>query len=261
MKSAAGGRRFAVSKNRLIIGVLMAAAAILLALVVIPFLQARRVTEYPVLLLKRDVAAGEVFADNDFTASQTVDPALAKWLLSDASDAVGKVASHALKAGSCLLADDVVDTYAAPTIYNSIPDEHMMISVSVTSLAQSVSGQVKPEDIVRLYAIDESGMAYTPEELQYVKVLGVYNAEGSEIPEAAQTDAFAGNAQSTVPSSVSLLATQRQALRIIELEKSGTLYLSLLSRDHAEQAEAYLALQASSLRDLGKRLPERSVRP
>jgi pilus assembly protein CpaB len=257
MRSVAKEGRLFIQKNRIVTGIVLIALAAALGLVLYPRYLESRQASYPVLTLSRDIAAGTVLVESDLTQAKTKDQALAEMVFTEINRAVGKSATRDLSAGSYLFIEDAAEGYIASTIYNTLPDGSYMISVSITSLSQSVAGQIRAGDIVRVYTFGSESRITTPKELQYVKVLAAYDSEGKELGKdensavegniAGMADEISGSDTAGIPAVLSLLVTQEQALKVVELEKGSFLYFSLVSRGDKEASEKYLEKQRQSL--------------
>lgn len=276
MKFKATEGRLFISKNRVITGVLLIAVAAALAFYLYPLYSGNKPETYPVLTAKRAIASGSIILESDLSVSETIDKPLSKTVFSDPGDIVGKIAIRDILPGGYIFCNDVSSSFIPETIYNTLPEGHVLISVSVSSISQSVAGQLRAGDIVQMYSLDENGSAFIPNELQYMKVLAVYNGKGEELSHTgyslpgARSESNPGldvlpagslgsggisgsrsdeNAEDFVaPSVISLLATEEQALRIVELSKRTEFYLSLVSRDDNEKADRLLELQRQALR-------------
>ena len=262
-----------INKTRVFIGIVLIIAALIIAVYLIPRYIASRQALYPILILKKDVALGTVLCDSDITVSKTSDKTLADVANSDTERVVGKAATRQLFAGRYLFYEDVAESSVIPTIYNTLPEGHLLISISTPSLASSAAGQIRANDIIRFYSLDENGSVNTPSELQYVKVLAVYDSKGYELNSHSATrndsNLFASNGffnsssvssssqtftsssssreEHSIPAVISLLVTQKQALRLVQLERIGGHYISLVSRGKDELESKLLRWQADVL--------------
>jgi Flp pilus assembly protein CpaB len=266
-------KRMLVNRNRVLIGTLLLVAALGVSAFIIPRYIAGKQAVYPVITVTRSLPPGSILYDSDISVSKTSDKHLADTACSDPDEVVGKITVRQLYAGEYLLPIDVSEDYTAPTIYNTLPEGHLIISISTQSLASSVAGQIRANDIIRIYSLDEEGSAKTPCELQYVKVLAVYDSSGTELngystginrinspvsesgssngfsisnPTGGLTDTSKEEEQPT-PAFISLLVTETQALKLVELERRGAHYISLVSRDNKELESKYLEMQAANL--------------
>jgi pilus assembly protein CpaB len=264
--------RAIVNKHRVITGITLLLAAVLLAAFLLPGYLAGMQAMYPIITAKHDIQSGKSLSNEDVSLSKTSDKVLARMGFSSLDSVIGKTAARDISAGNYILQEDTSSDFTPLTIYDSIPEGHLLISISAPSLAGSVAGQLRPNDIIRVYTLDESGAAYTPPELQYIKVVAVYDTQGAELgtsdtsggtsASALDTPVGGGNAVNLTaitrsvsekrekhesPSLISLLVTQEQALKLVELEMSGRRYLSLVSRNDGERELKYLEHQRKVL--------------
>ncbi|NLM61711.1 MAG: hypothetical protein GX193_06490 [Clostridiales bacterium] len=274
MKKNATTGRLIINKNRIITGLAILISAILLAVILLPgYLDGRQVM-YPVLTARHDIPRGKNITGEDISLSETSDKSLSGMCYSSPENVIGKTATRDIPEGSFIMQGDAAENFTSNTVYDSIPDGYLLISISVQSLARSVAGHIRANDIIRFYALDENGTAFTPPELQYIKVLAVYNSQGEELGSAyinsksSASGSGSSNGSDTIrspsvsqttganrehyesPSLISLLVTQEQALRLVELEMSGRHFISLVSRDDEERESEYLDLQQRVLESM-----------
>ena len=239
--------RFALYRNRILAGIAFLTAAVVLAYALYPlYLQTVRKT-YPIVLMRHSADAGIILTTEDLLVSETPDLRLAEKLFSDPSQALGKTLMRGMTESGYLFREDAAEGISPPTIFNSLPAGCLVISVSISSPSMCVSGQLRADDIVRLYSIGTEGGAYTPAELQYIKILSVYSSNGLELDRNGHTANSGSDNGFDTPATLSLLATQEQALRIVELEQSGHIFFALVSRDDMLRSERLLLLQDNIL--------------
>jgi Flp pilus assembly protein CpaB len=263
-----------INRNRIISGLFLILAAAVFVSFIYPRHIAVRPAAYSVVSAARAIPEGCVILESDLRLSETPDASLAKTVFADKNEVIGKTATRDISAGEYIFSGDVAYNHTPETIYNTLPEGGLMISIALDSPAQSVAGQLRAGDIIRIYSLRENGSAYTPKELRYVKVLAVYDRSGREIDRASKasapgsragiTDAvskamnhspndgssFTGSDShdgSGMPALISLLVTQEQALRIVELESRSSYYFTLVSRDDAEKASQLLGIQQEEL--------------
>lgn len=212
-------------KNRLITGVILIVAAVILASVYIPKIKEQKENSYSVVVLKKNVNASERITAADLTTVYISDNEITGRVFSDPSELEGRTAARNLLSDSFVFLGDVIEGDLYPTIYNSLADNELMISVTASALSYSLSGQLRSGDIVRFYTVDEEGDAYTPQELEYIEVAAIFTDSGILTEDSEE-----------MPSTIAVYVNQAQALRVVELESKGRTHFALVSRGNPDYA-------------------------
>ncbi|MBQ2944900.1 MAG: pilus assembly protein CpaB, partial [Ruminococcus sp.] len=92
--------------------------------------------------------------------------------------------------------------------------------------------------IVSVIAPDykKTGITEIPLELQFVEVIAATTKTGSDVDEEF-------NEESELPSTVTLLVSEDQSKMLADLEKTGTIHMSLVYRGDRKTAEEFLKKQ------------------
>jgi pilus assembly protein CpaB len=236
-------------RNKFVIGTLCIVLALLFAFVALPALTGSGESEkVSVLRMKQTVQVGTQLAA-DMLETVNVPKSLVQKGISELSLAVGKYAVANLYAGDYLTTEKLTTTLAEQNLFSVGTDKgKMVISVTLPSLASGVSGRLLPGDIVSVIAIPQdivnqtlgvepgealdtavSG-AYIDPTLARIEVCMVTTSTGAEASVEAQPDEDTKN---TLPVTVSFYVTEEQALKLAELEQSGTIHLAFVARGNA----------------------------
>lgn len=239
-------------KNRIFIGVLCIAIALLLSFVAVPAMQKESKSAYVnVVRMKTAVQEGTQISEGMVEAVK-VPEGLVQEVISDTSSVLGRYVNTDLYAGDYLAADKLSDTLEeTDKLAAGITKDKMVVSVTLPSLASGVSGQLLPGDIVTVMALPENTVNQTlglePEtvdtddssgamiypELQYLEVCSVTAVDGSDAHVSAQ---LSDEEENALPVTVSFFADETQALLLAELEQQGTIYLAFVARGEATAA-------------------------
>lgn len=240
-----------VGKSKLIIGLVLIIAAVLIAVFVAP-LFATRQTTYQGLAALRDIAAGEQVTEKNyselFTVVTTTDANIAKnWVVPDATpNFYGKYAQFSIKKGAYIATSDFDYAYSAVKIV--VPEDKELVGVRVPSIEADVGYLPKAGDIIRFYGIENDPdstvvdlqgrlrpgvgkKAIIYELLQYVQIYRAVDTDGLT----------AGNGRQ--PVSIVLICSTAQVKQLIEAQNNGLVYFSLISTDSETKAEECLKLQ------------------
>ena len=137
----------------------------------------------------------------------------------------------------CIVAALAICFGIAPLI-NRVNDgktEIVRICRTIGSFAQGLSGKLETGDIISVIVYSQKdGLAFTPGELQYIRVITSTTAQG--VDKADRTD-------NTQPVTVTLLVNQEQAELLAQYEKSASMHFALEYRGDAATAQKYLDRQ------------------
>lgn len=123
-----------------------------------------------------------------------------------------------------------------------IPSDKLAISVLLPSFATGLSGKLQPGDIVSI--ISNAATTYIPDELQYVEVLAVTTAKGTDITEKDQNNNVE---KEVIYETVTLLVDRKQALVLTKINQLEHIHVALVSRGNEERKEMLLKEQEKIL--------------
>jgi pilus assembly protein CpaB len=235
-------------KNKFVIGALCIILALVFSFVALPALTGGKSENVSALRVKQTVKAG-----TQITADMLEDVSVPKNLIEkgigEPSLAVGKYAAADLYSGDYLTAQKLTATLAEQSLFSAGEAKgKTVVSVTLPSLASGVSGRLLPGDIVTVIAIPKGSANQTlgvePEEaaetvasgayidpaLEYIEVCMVTTGDGADAIVNANPD---DDTKNTLPVTVSFYATREQALKLAELEQTGTIHLAFVARGDA----------------------------
>lgn len=233
-------------KNKFVIGTLCILLALAFSFVALPALMGVSESEtVSVLRMKQNVTTGTQITA-DMLETVKVPESLVENALDDAASAVGQYAAADLYAGDYLTAEKLATTLAEQNLFSAGEAKgKTVISITLPSLASGVSGRLLPGDIVTVIAIPQGTVnqtlgvdpedttetttsgAYIDPTLEYIEVCMVTTSDGADASVEAQPDEETTN---TLPVTVSFYATEEQALKLVELEQTGTIHLAFIAR-------------------------------
>lgn len=153
-------------------------------------------------------------------------------VITDKSAIIGKAAAVTLYPEDNLIPQKFIslDSVGDKAFYDMDNTEQVAVSVTVSSLAASVSGKIMPGDVVSVYGfiIETKTLAeYT--DLLYLEVIGVSNANAEELSErtsGSETD----SSDKVIPATVTLSVNRNQAQELIMLENTSSLHIVFVGR-------------------------------
>ncbi|MFI3327468.1 MAG: RcpC/CpaB family pilus assembly protein [Clostridia bacterium] len=141
-------------------------------------------------------------------------------VITDEIEIIGKFASYDLISGQFVYENSVADSQSEVLEgIEKVADGQIAYSISVKSLASSTSDKILSGDIVTVF-VNLNGESIQPIELKYVEVLSASTSDGLE-KTASSSESI---------STITFLATEKQALLLNEYEYSASIHLALVHR-------------------------------
>jgi len=202
--------------------------------------------------MKEPVQAGTLITEEMIEAVK-VPEGLLTGTTTDVTSAVGKYTSADLFTGDYLTDGKLLDTLAEQDFFSAGTQNGMLVvSITLPSLASGVSGKLEPGDIVTVIALAKGSLnqslgleptstegnmegAVVYPELRYLEVCMISANDGSEADVSSCPEEGEKN---NLPVAVSFYTTEKQALRLAELEQRGIIHLAFVAR--GEDAARYI---------------------
>lgn len=201
-----------------------------------------------VIRLKVDVPMGTKIT-TDHLEMGTVNPdTLPAGIINDVNKIVGQRATRDLCAGDYLTASDLTDNTTAGDDFTEDFGGKVAITVDVNSYAGFLSGELQNGDIVKMYVNpnDGDGATYVPEEMQYLRIVTTTTSTG--VDQDRVTENVDGSHE--MPSSITFLLDEYQALNMVEYINSATIHFALVYRGDALTSQSYLDKQDAIIADI-----------
>lgn len=228
-------------KKRTIIGIFCIILAIAVVFVFGPMLNAKSLETVNVIRLKKDVPMGNQITTEYLEVVAMTPGSVPADIINDSNAIVGQYAAYDLFAGDFLTPAKVAASDAnAEAILSNLEEGQFAISVPI-SFQGSLSGKLRNGDIVRVYVFDKSanGLCYTPEALQYLKIITTTTGSGIDQDELVTNE----DGSHDMPSTMTVLCNEEQAKMLAGYSGNG-MYLSLVCRGTSDKAQYYLDKQA-----------------
>lgn len=231
-------------KNRTVLGASCIVLAFVICFVLSPLLS--RTSEQTVKIVR---ATAEIKSGDEITKDMVSEISMSSAnqpenVLSDTKQVIGKYAAMDMTKGDYVLANKVADApYIENTYLAGLNGENRAISITLKTFATGLSGKLKSGDIVSVISPDhkKTGMTVVPVDLQYLEVIAATGKSGADVEVTGETE------ETELPNTVTLLANEQQAKSLAELEKNGTIHLSLVYRGARKIAEQFLQAQKEVL--------------
>lgn len=162
-------------------------------------------------------------------------------VITDAAEIIGKYASSTLYAGDYLTAAKLTgEANTASDVFASLDGTKVAVSATIDTFAAGLSGKLENGDIISMIVVDkETGKAYIPAALRYMKVITTTTSGGIDQDSIVKNE----DGSYEVPSTVTLLANTGQAKLLAKYDAETTLTVALVYRGNTENANKFLKAQ------------------
>lgn len=222
--------------NRTVIGIVCILVAFAICFLVIPMMGRSGAEQIEIVRIKQTVTKGSMIGDGDIEIVSVGAYNLPDAVIKHKEEVVGKYAKGDIYPGEYLLPSKLTaDIGTATDILESLNGDQKALSLTIGSFAQGLSGKLETGDIVSVIVYSQKdGFAYTPQELQYIRVITSTTSTGVDKADIKDT---------TQPVTVTLLVNQAQAELLAQYEKTASMHFALEYRGNAETAQKYLDRQ------------------
>lgn len=219
-------------KNRYVIFALCLILAGLIAFVIVPKSNKNMAELVDVVKVTRQIEKNTQITEDMLEIKQLPKQAVTDNTITDKKKIIGKVASVQLLPEDNLVMQKFTDisSVSDKALYEMDGSEKLAISVTVDSLASSVSGKIMPGDVVSVYGfLNETKMLSEYTDLQYVEVIGVSNSSAEELS-TRNADSETDSSDKVIPSTVTLSVNRNQAQELVILENTSNIHIVFVGR-------------------------------
>jgi len=219
-------------KNRYVIFALCLILAGVIAFVIVPKSNKSMAELVDVVKVTRQIEKNTQITEDMLEIKQLPKQAVTENTITDKKKIIGKVASVQLLPEDNLVMQKFTDisSVSDKALYEMDGSEKLAISVTVDSLASSVSGKIMPGDVVSVYGfLNETKMLSEYTDLQYVEVIGVSNSSAEELS-TRNADSETDSSDKVIPSTVTLSVNRNQAQELVILENTSNIHIVFVGR-------------------------------
>lgn len=219
-------------KNRYVIFALCLILAGVIAFVIVPKSNKNMAELVDVVKVTRQIEKNTQITEDMLEIKQLPKQAVTENTITDKKKIIGKVASVQLLPEDNLVMQKFTDisSVSDKALYEMDGSEILAISVTVDSLASSVSGKIMPGDVVSVYGfLNETKMLSEYTDLQYVEVIGVSNSSAEELS-TRKADSETDSSDKVIPSTVTLSVNRNQAQELVVLENTSNIHIVFVGR-------------------------------
>lgn len=236
--------------RRMLFGIISIALAAVIALIGIPAVMGQGNAKINIVRVKTAIDKGVVISADSLEMAEVSSHGLPANIATDMAQVVGTYALVDLVPGDYFLPSKVsAATPEHDPILNKLPDGKVAVSMSVKSLAGILSNKLKADDIVAIYSYNKDGEVEVLEELQYMRIIAVSNANGTNIEDAVGDE-------SRMASTITFLADKLQAAKMITIENENPMHMVLVSRGDVKRAKELLNMQDEILNEIREKMEE-----
>lgn len=227
--------------KRMLFGIISIVLAAVIAFIGIPAVSRQNSTTVHIVRVKSPITEGSVISAEALEMAEVSAQNLPANVATDFSQVVGSYAKVDLVTGDYFLPEKVSRTASdKDPLLSMLSADQIAVSVSVQSLAGILSNKLRADDIVSIYSRDRLGQYKIVDELRYVRIIAVTNANGTNIEDAVEDE-------SRMASTVTFLLNDRQAQKLITIEHEQPMHLALVSRGDIHRAVELLNEQKAIL--------------
>jgi len=219
-------------KNRYVIFALCLILAGVIAFVIVPKSNKSMAELVDVVKVTRQIEKNTQITEDMIEIKQLPKQAVTENTITDKKKIIGKVASVQLLPEDNLVMQKFTDisSVSDKALYEMDGSEKLAISVTIDSLASSVSGKIMPGDVVSVYGfLNETKMLSEYTDLQYVEVIGVSNSSAEELS-TRNADSETDSSDKVIPSTVTLSVNRNQAQELVILENTSNIHIVFVGR-------------------------------
>ena len=212
-------------ENKLVIGGICIVVAAILAFLVLPGMYKQKEKTIYICRLQSDISAGTRIEAEMLKTVEVGSYGLPESVVKNPDELVGKYAKVSMTADDYLFSSKFADYVSDERFDRAVSEGKRLIAVSVPSNAASVANQLRAGDKVTVayYADDD---VLIDDALKGMEICSVENKDAQNLENVQNSE----DNEDTIAASVTLVATEEQASKLINAEYSGKLHIILESR-------------------------------
>ena len=211
-------------QNKIVVGVICIVIAAVMAFIFLPSISKSKSNTIKIYSVKNIIHEGSKIEESMITEKEVGSYGLPESVVKDKDKIVGKYAACDITPDDLILSSKLSDYAANQKLDKVMSQGKMLVTVSLDSVAAAVGNHLKTGDIISIVGYsNDSVVVY--EELKELEVYSIEN-ENAEKLEDVENNEEAEHLASTV----TLVATQVQAEKLIQAEYSGKIHAVFVKR-------------------------------
>ena len=213
-----------IFQNKIVVGVICIVIAAILAFFFLPSISKSKSNTEKIYAVKNAVAEGTKIEESMLVEKEVGSYGLPQSIIKDKDKIVGKYASCDIAPDDLILSSKLSDYAANQKLDKVMSQGNMLVTVSLDSVASAVGNHLKSGDIISIVGYANDAVVVY-EELKALEVYSIEN-ENAEKLEDVENNEEAEHLASTV----TLIANQVQAEKLIQAEYSGKVHAVFVKR-------------------------------
>ena len=213
-----------IFQNKIVVGVICIVIAAILAFFFLPSISKSKSNTEKIYAVKNAVAEGTKIEESMLVEKEVGSYGLPQSIIKDKDKIVGKYASCDITPDDLILLSKLSDYAANQKLDKVMSQGNMLVTVSLDSVASAVGNHLKSGDIISIVGYANDAVVVY-EELKALEVYSIEN-ENAEKLEDVENNEEAEHLASTV----TLIANQVQAEKLIQAEYSGKVHAVFVKR-------------------------------
>ena len=215
-------------QNKIAVGVICIVLAAILAFFLLPSINKGKNGTITIIKLTQQVSAGTKIEESMLEEKEVGSFGIPESVVREKDQIVGKYANCTIFPEDYILASKLSDYAADQKLDAIMANGQMLVTVSIASVAAGVGNHLQPGDIVSVISYaDNTVSAY--EELKNLEIYSIENDDAQNLEEASEDEDA-----NQIASSVTLIANQEQAEKLVEAEYAGKVHIVLVKRGATE---------------------------
>lgn len=211
-------------QNKIVVGVICIVIAAILAFLFLPSISKSKSNTEKIYVVKNAVHEGTKIEESMLTEKEVGSYGLPQSIIKDKDKIVGKYASCDITPDDFILSSKLSEFAANQKLDKVMSEGNMLVTVSLDSVASAVGNHLKSGDIIAIVGYANDAVVVY-EELKQLEVYSIEN-ENAEKLEDVENNEEAEHLASTV----TLIANQVQAEKLIQAEYSGKVHAVFVKR-------------------------------
>ena len=213
-----------IFQNKIVVGVICIVIAAILAFFFLPSISKSKSNTEKIYAVKNAVAEGTKIEESMLVEKEVGSYGLPQSIIKEKDKIVGKYASCDIAPDDLILSSKLSDYAANQKLDKVMSQGNMLVTVSLDSVASAVGNHLKSGDIISIVGYANDAVVVY-EELKALEVYSIEN-ENAEKLEDVENNEEAEHLASTV----TLIANQVQAEKLIQAEYSGKVHAVFVKR-------------------------------
>ena len=223
-----------ILRNRLIVSLFILVITAVIAFVFLPQLYSQKGATMMVYTASTNILKGTVISENMIKSTEVGSYGLPGNVITEKEEVIGQYASMDMLAGDLLIKTKIQNYKISSVLDEIIKNGLRLVTVTFHTSAAGLASHLQQGDIVQVASyteIDRVPYVISYPELMQIKVYDIENAKTQSVERVrGQTDTPGSTSDDPIPKTVTLIATDEQATKLIEAEYFGQIHLIFVSR-------------------------------